>query len=219
MTLLPISVLQKHNQGLFIGRSIFCRVSARQHTDTRSDVLKEKKNCRWVIGGGDEINTVLRAEISRRSGSLRGQKFLKQIFFSPSNRSFVQTSRLTKKIKIKINTLTRPRRSGASSRPAALSFSCRCRGSSEWRAFPTLCDAARHGWEIDFSTRSRKKEMTARQIKFFVPPFIGTSVSPHFFFFCVSPPRRLICQQTKTPVRANLSAEAEQQQQKLGGGY
>lgn len=41
--LLPISVLENHNQGLFIGRSVFCSVSARRRTDPRSDVLKGKK--------------------------------------------------------------------------------------------------------------------------------------------------------------------------------
>lgn len=186
MTLLPISVLENHNQGLFIGRSVFCRVSAWQCADPRSDVLKEKKEkCRWVVGGGDEINTVFRAEISRRSGSLRGQKCLKLIFFF-SQPVLCSNQSADKKKKLKVNTLVRPRCSGASSRPAALSFSCRCRGSSEQRAFPTLYDPARHGWEIDFSARSRKKEMTARQIKFFVPPFIGTSAQPPplppFFF-------------------------------------
>lgn len=38
-TLLPISVLENHNQGLFIGCSVFCRVSAWRRTDPRSDVL------------------------------------------------------------------------------------------------------------------------------------------------------------------------------------
>lgn len=133
---------------------------------------------------------MFRAEISRRSGSLRGQKFLKLIFFfSQPVLCSNQSADKKKKKKLKVNTLPRPRRSGASSRPAALSFSCRCRGSSKRRAFPTLYDPARHGWEIDFSARSRKKEMTARQIKFFVPPFIGTSAqpphhpSPFFFSF------------------------------------
>lgn len=45
--LLPISVLENHNQRLFIGRSVFCRVSARRRTDPRSDVLKGKVGRWW----------------------------------------------------------------------------------------------------------------------------------------------------------------------------
>lgn len=196
--LLPISVLENHNQGLFTGRSVFCRVSA-YWSQVR---CAKRKKCQWVVGGGDEINTVFRAAISQRFGSLRRQKFLKLIFFFLyRNQPFVQISRLTEK-KNQKSIL-----SGVSYRPAVLSFSLHCCGSGKRWAFPTLRDAARRASEIDFSTRSRKKEMTARQIKFFVSPFIGKGSLAEATYLSAD---------KKTPIRANLSAEAEQQ---LGGGY